>query len=859
MKVNIVSSKERKSIQTNSKMYSRNSVDANAVNTVTLEGESERVRPFFSNYKNFMSFFFAIETINKDPSILPNITLGYHIFDSCASVNKATLSLMQILTGSRYAVPNYSCRWQGRLAGVIGDLSSETTLQIAHILGVYGYPQISYGATDPALSDQIIYPSLFRTLHNDRVHYYAISKLLDYFDWTWIGVISSEEDSGEKETQELVKQTTRRGICIEYIIRVITESVISNAKHLNAMSKIMQNSKSSVIVLCGKFTSSALFLLIHVSQIIFSKTLILSPSLSANDELLAIFDGKLFNNSLYLDVPRMNVPGIENLLKDVCPSNYPDDILVIDLWMLFYKCLSNHTQRNSLYESMYKQPFRNCTGNERLPFQYKDRSYHVYNAVYSMAHALHNMFLFHKKHSPGKKLHGYNYKLQGKLSVRMCQTTQHSFWLLVSGLSMSMEQIKLHNYLKKVHFQNSLKMDVFVNNRGEINPMYHLFNWVALNEISWHNEIGLFDAFAPEDKQLRVTSSTIMWREHNKIPVSKCSENCPPGYRKAQIRGQPACCYDCVPCENGEISNETDSENCQKCPDDEWPNEKNDKCIPKIIEFLSYTNDTTAILFSFMSVSLTLLTILVFGVIIWFLDTPIVKANNRNLSFVLLVSIMLSYLCVFLFLGRPVDITCILRQISSGINFSVAMSSLLAKTIMVGIAFKASKPGSSWTKLASTKLTNSVVILLSTIQVIICVVWLTISPPYQEYNMHSEPGKIIIQCNEGSTLAFYSVLGYMFLLAAASFITAFYTRKLPDSFNEAKFITFSMLVFCSVWIAMIPAYLSTKGKRMVAVNIFAIQVSNTALLGCIFFPKCFIILFRPELNSRNNLLRNSKK
>ncbi|XP_053556332.1 vomeronasal type-2 receptor 26-like [Bombina bombina] len=343
------------------------------------------------------------------------------------------------------------------------------------------------------------------------------------------------------------------------------------------------------------------------------------------------------------------------------------------------------------------------------------------------------------------------------------------------------------------------------------------------------------------------------------IPVSKCSENCLPGYRKAQIRGQPAFCYDCVPCENGEISNETDSENCQKCPDDKWPNEKKDKCVPKIIEFLSYTNDTSVILFSLVSVTLTLLTILVFGVIIWFLDTPIVKANNRNLSLVLLVSIMLSYLCVFLFLGHPVDITCMLRQILSGITFSVAISSLLAKTIMVGIAFKATKPGSSWKKWASTKLTNSVAIPLSSIQVIICVNWLAISPPFQEYNMHSEPGKIIIQCNEGSTLAFYSVLGYMFLLAAASFITAFYTRTLPDSFNETKFITFSMLVFCSVWIAMIPAYLSTKGKQMVAVNIFAILASNTGRLGCIFLPKVFIILLRPELNSRKNLLRNNQK
>ncbi|KAM4652068.1 vomeronasal type-2 receptor 26-like [Discoglossus pictus] len=328
---------------------------------------------------------------------------------------------------------------------------------------------------------------------------------------------------------------------------------------------------------------------------------------------------------------------------------------------------------------------------------------------------------------------------------------------------------------------------------------------------------------------------------------------------KASIRGKPICCYDCVPCAEGEISNKTDSENCLTCSDYDWPNEKKDQCVPKVTEFLSYTDDIMAIIFSFAAISFAILTFIIFGIFVYFLDTPIVKANNQNLSFLLLVSIILSYLCVFLFIGRPVDITCQLRQISFGIIFSAAVSSLLAKTIMVGIAFKATKPGSNWRKWVGFQLSNSIVIIFSFIQVIICVSWLVISPPYQELNMHSDPGKIIVQCNEGSALAFYSVLGYMGLLAAVSFVIAYCTRALPDSFNEAKFITFSMLVFCSVWIAMIPAYLSTKGKHMVIVEIFAILTSNTGLLGCIFFPKCYIILFRREVNTKTHLLGKIKK
>ncbi|XP_071972759.1 vomeronasal type-2 receptor 26-like [Engystomops pustulosus] len=290
-----------------------------------------------------------------------------------------------------------------------------------------------------------------------------------------------------------------------------------------------------------------------------------------------------------------------------------------------------------------------------------------------------------------------------------------------------------------------------------------------------------------------------------------------------------------------------------KCPEDAWPNENRTFCVIKEMEYLSYIEDIT-IASSCLSLFLCILTILIFSIFMSYRDTPIVIANNKNLSFVLLVSIMLSFLCVFLFLGRPVDITCMLRQISTGIFLSVSISSLLAKTIMVYIAFKATRPGSVWRTWTGVRLPNCVLLICSSVQVVLCMSWVTLSPPFQELDTHSYKEKVVVQCNEGSDLWFYYVLGYMGVLAAISFITAFLARTLPDSFNEAKYITFSMLVFCSVWIAMIPAYLSTRGKYMVAVEIFAILTSNAGLLGCIFLPKCYTIIFMPEINTRKHLL-----
>ncbi|XP_073474033.1 vomeronasal type-2 receptor 26-like [Aquarana catesbeiana] len=341
------------------------------------------------------------------------------------------------------------------------------------------------------------------------------------------------------------------------------------------------------------------------------------------------------------------------------------------------------------------------------------------------------------------------------------------------------------------------------------------------------------------------------------IPSSRCNEKCPPGYYKAFKRSIHLCCYNCVPCPEGETSNTTDSEKCRKCPDEKWPDTKRVICIAKTFEFLSYENDVLVFAFLFTSLLFSVITLFIFGVFIFYWDTPTVKANNRTVSFILLTAILLSFLCVFFFFGRPMDKTCILRQSSFGIFFSIAVSSVLAKTITVCIAFKASKPGSYWRKWVGFKVAHFVVLICSSVQVVICVIWLSVSPPYQEYDMHSYPGKIIIQCNEGSVIGFYSVLGYMGFLAAVSFVLAFMVRTFPDSFNEAKYITFSMLVFCSVWIAMIPAYLSTRGKYMVAVEVFAILASSAGILGCIFFPKMYILLIKPDLNARNHILHRN--
>ncbi|XP_069502778.1 vomeronasal type-2 receptor 26-like [Ambystoma mexicanum] len=342
------------------------------------------------------------------------------------------------------------------------------------------------------------------------------------------------------------------------------------------------------------------------------------------------------------------------------------------------------------------------------------------------------------------------------------------------------------------------------------------------------------------------------------IPRSVCSESCPPGFRKVLQKYRPICCYDCSPCPDGEITHFSDMENCITCPRDQWSNERRDACIPRIKEFLAYDDPLGAVLSSIASFFF-ILTAGVLGIFIKYRKTPLVKANNRNLSYTLLLSLMLCFLCSLLFIGRPSKTSCLLQQTCFGIIFTIAVSSVLGKTITLIIAFKATKPGSKFRKWVGTRVSSCLLLLCTLVQVLVCTMWLIHSSPFPDIDTTSETGKMILQCNEGSVIGFYSVVGYMGLLALLSFVVASIARKLPDSFNEAQLITFSMLVFCSVWIAFIPAYMNTKGRYMVAMEIFAILSSSAGLLGCIFIPKCYIIILRPERNTKQYLMRKHTK
>ncbi|KAG7268354.1 hypothetical protein CRUP_019564 [Coryphaenoides rupestris] len=316
------------------------------------------------------------------------------------------------------------------------------------------------------------------------------------------------------------------------------------------------------------------------------------------------------------------------------------------------------------------------------------------------------------------------------------------------------------------------------------------------------------------------------------VPESVCSAACPPGTRVASRKGKPVCCFDCVQCAEGEVSNETGSLQCQQCALDFWSNEEHTACIPRIVDFLSF-DETMGITLATASVSGAVVTAAVFVIFLCYRQTPLVRANNSELSFLLLLSLKLCFLCTLVFIGRPSVWSCCLQQAAFGISFVLCISCLLVKTIVVLAAFRSAQPGAgALMKWFGPGQQRGSVCLISSIQ----------------------GSKVNLECAMSSVVGFAVVLGYIGFLACLCLLLAFLARKLPDNFNEAKFITFSMLIFCAVWVAFVPAYVSSPGKYSVAVEIFAILASSYGLLLCIFAPKCFIILLRPERNTKKHLM-----
>uniref|UniRef100_A0A8C6I4Y8 Vomeronasal 2, receptor 73 n=1 Tax=Mus spicilegus TaxID=10103 RepID=A0A8C6I4Y8_MUSSI len=684
------------------------------------------------------SVYLALEEINKNSHILPNISLVVNI--ECVLLKygeKTGLGLKH-----EEFIPNYYCANERRYLIVLTAPIWAVSTKLGPFLFMSRIPELYCGHFHLPLSDNEQFPHLYQISPKDTSLPLAMVSLVVHFRWNWIGVIITNDNHGIQFLSELRGETQKQIVCLSVVIIIQTDDITAYKEYHMNYNKIVMSSAKVVIVYGDHNSPIKLVLFLWKSQGIFR----IWVSVSQFDMITPLGDFMLYSSSgtLIFSHQQSELSGFEKFIKTVKPSNYSSEFSFAKLWWTYFRCSSLPPSnckklKNCPTKTVFRWLFMTPLG-----MAMSDTCYNLYNAIYAVAHSLHEMLL--------------------------------------------------------------QQVDTWSENAGK-----------ELEFDSW------------------------------KILPSICSMPCRPGLRKSPQEGNDICCFVCNPCPENEISNMTNMDQCVKCPEDQYANEDHTLCLQKVVAILDYRDPLGKALAGFA----LCFCVLTSGVLCIFLkhrETPIVKANNQTLSYVLLISLIFCFICSLLYIGHPTIVICVLQQSTFAISFTVAASTILAKTITVVLAFKVTVPGRMrWLLVAGAP--KYIILICTMIQLILCGVWLGTSPPFVDADVHMVHGHIIIVCNKGSVIAFYFVLGYMGSIALASFTVAFLARNLPDTFNEAKLLTFSMLVFCSVWITFIPVYYSTKGKTMVAVEVFCILASSAGLLLCIFAPKCYNILLRPQKNS----------
>ncbi|XP_072557251.1 extracellular calcium-sensing receptor-like [Paramormyrops kingsleyae] len=777
------------------------------------------------SFQYAQTMIFAVEEINNSTSLLPNTTLGYKIYDTCGSVATAVRAAMTLANDHQGQASGTLCTKPSTVQAIIGEASS-SSIAISAFVGPFNIPVVSHFSTCACLSDKRKYPSFLRTIPSDYYQSRALAQLVKYFGWTWVGAIRTDDDYGNNGMTTFIETAQHLGICVEY-----SEPFYRTYPKEDVLRIIdaIKRSTSRVIVGFLSYMDMDVLLQEMAHHNLTGYQWIGSEAWIADPYTATVKGHYVLSGAIGFSIAKAEVSGLRDFMLDVLSLNTSGNTIFQEFWEGLFEC--------KFPSDVDSVSGKVCTGTENLSGidnTYTDMSQiqilnNVYKGMYAVAHALHELFT--------------------------CKSDQEAADNQTCATKRQPEPWKFLQQLKKVRFKTKEGEEVFFDKNGDPAAKYDLVNWQQQPDGQIHiATVGRYDASLPTEKQLRLNNVSIKWaKKSEKVPVSVCSESCPPGTRKAVQKGKPVCCYDCVPCAEGEISNATDSNDCIPCDLEYWSNEYRDRCILKTVEYLTF-DETMAIVLIIFSLFGACLTILVATVFFIHKDTPIVRANNSELSFLLLFSLTLCFLCSLTFIGRPSHWSCMLRHTAFGITFVLCISCVLGKTIVVLMAFRATLPGSNVMKWFGPPQQRLSVLVFTLIQVLICVLWLTLSPPFSNKNMKYYKDKIILECDVGSAVGFWAVLGYIGLLSALCFVLAFLARKLPDNFNEAKFITFSMLIFCAVWITFIPAYVSSPGKFTVAVEIFAILASSYGLLFCIFVPKCYIILLKPELNSRKSLM-----
>ncbi|KAM4740283.1 taste receptor type 1 member 3 [Anableps anableps] len=752
---------------------------------------------------------YAVDEINGKRDLLPGVKLGYKIYDTCrhsSIVVKPTISFLSEKTSNALSVECNYTDYETSISAVIGPYTSEMVSVIGKLLGFFLMPQISYGATSDKFSDNLLYPSFFRTVPSDKWQVDAMVRLMEAFNWTWVAVIGSEEEYGQRGVQQFSKVAENTSVCVAYqaLIPVYTDpgpvvqTIINNIVTTQVKVVIVFSLPEPAAFFFKQVIKTNLTgVWIASSSWVIHNRLVYLPKIKDVGTIIGFVD-KLDTLDLLTNYTealfRKMSEERENISPPKLKSGYPDNPCP-QCWNL----------------SPANVTLVNDPGVKRLGFA-------VYSAVYSAAQALHKLLECDSaacKWGPNTKI--YPWKL-----LEVLRNTSVN----ISGTILEFDE------------------------NGNPNVGYSLIEWIWNSSDVTFKTVGSY-----YQNKFSINTSLFEWHtKDSKVPSSNCSAECENGQVR-RVKGFHSCCYDCIDCFEGTYQANKEDIQCTKCPDGFWSKKCSTNCTAPVFEILAWdTADALKIILAVL-----VLLICQVSVSIVFLihrGTPLVKASGGVLSFLVLLSLMGGCLSLFLFLGKPDDVVCHLQLPLITIFQTVALSIILSISLQIFLVTEFPKKVAPHLHTLRGPGSWLFVLICCSVQAGLCGWFVQEEPSFSEYKAKIQINflKTYLPCPV-SPDKLAVMQGLNGAMALVSFMSTFMAIKPHHQYNLARDITFSTLIYCVIWVIFIPVYTGmttniltvSKGKSIV--HVYFTLAGNLGLVVAYYFPKCYLLFKNPDSNT----------
>ncbi|XP_071334441.1 olfactory receptor CB1 [Trachinotus anak] len=803
-----------------------------------VKGIGERIRPenFLCSNFDLRSFLRSLAIIHELEEInaadfLPGVHLGYLMCDTCSYASKALQDVRHMLAvnGSLDVKCNYT-DFRPTVKIILGALYSEESIALARLLNVYMVPLLSSTSSSPELSDKLRYPVFMRTIPSDYHQTKAVAKLMHQYHWNWIGVVYGDDEYGKAAFQSFLMDAETNDVCVAYH-EVLPHNLDDShsGERIKQVAQQIHSSSAQVVLLILK-AELVEILFKEMIRTNTSRIWIASDVWSRSWSLAQMDDINRVGDILGFTFVAGKSESFDNYLKNLTATPGGYNYFIEEYKNLRFNCSS---------ECFSIKPPSYCPSPELLKIKSGDAC---------------------NFKEPQEQNDDY---LVTAVDTSETFLSRVAVWAVANALKtllkcnssscsgeINFPPWKLLKKLKEVRFKLD-NQNFYFDKNGDFVNGYDLIIWEKFGHHRRFKKIGKYQVL---HERVEVDVESFTWLSTGNItkPQSRCSASCLPGWVKKILN--VSCCYNCTQCMEGTYSDGPDFNACKKCPNGTWSLKGWDHCKPRRDSYMRWSDPhpITLVAAAAFGILLLLVTLIIFLV---YRDSPPMKRAEVRLSCVMMAGLAVSFASVVCFMGRPTIHLCRARQVMYAMGFTLCVSCILVKAYRTFLAF-----------LPFGQITNRrlhrfykppvIVIVITTLQGIICLLWLILDSPHIDDTPPSPQSMTnIIQCSEGDTyIGFATMLSYIALLALVGFLLAFKGRKVPQEFSETGYIIFSMLMYLFVWVCFIPVYITNREKGT-PVQASAILVSSYGIIFCHFLPKCYEALWGSKSDTLERILR----